>query len=130
MATIRHHIQIDRSPDEVWKVVADSSTWPTWFPGMDKVVVDDDGTGRTVTLAGFDVPEAIVTNDDALRRFQYRIRPGGLPVQHHLGTVDVLPVGDGSLVVYSTEIEPDEMGAMIDGGTKAGVEALKAHLEG
>lgn len=130
MATIRHHIQIDRSPDEVWRLIGDSTAWPTWFPGLDKMVVDDDGRGRTITLGGFDIPEEIVTNDDSLRRFQYRIREGGIPVQYHLGTIDVLPVDDRSLVVYSTEIEPDEMGAMIGDGTKAGLEALKARVEG
>lgn len=130
MATIRHHIEIDRSPEEVWNLVGDSTAWTRWFPGLEKVVVDDDGKGRTITLGGFDVPEEIVTNDDGLRRFQYRMRPGGLPVQHHLGTIDVLPVGDRSLVVYSTDIEPEEMGAMIGDGTKAGLEALKAHVEG
>jgi hypothetical protein len=130
MATIRHHIQIDRSPDEVWKAVTDSNAWPSWFPGLDAVTVEADGSGRTINLGGMDVPEDIVTNDDGLRRFQYRIRPGLLPLEYHLGTLDVLPSGEGSIVVYSTEILPDDGAALIGPATEAAVAGLKAHLEG
>ena len=130
MATIRHHAQIERSPDDVWKSVTDSAAWPSWFPGMDAAVVDDDGAGRTVTVGGMELPEDIVTNDDALRRFQYRIRPGLMPLEYHLGTLDVLPSGDGSLVVYSTEVLPDDAKAILDPAIQSGVEGLKAHLEG
>jgi len=64
-----------------------------------------------------------------LRRFQYKIT-GGLPVDHHLGTVDLLEDGPNSLVVYSTEITPDELADVVGPSIEGGVQGLKAHLEG
>jgi len=39
-----------------------------------------------------------VTNDPELRRFQYRIVGGGMPVESHIGTVDMREDGGGSIV--------------------------------
>ena len=127
MATIRAHTRINRSADEVWKVVSDAGSME-WFPGVDGSVLN--GTTRTVTFSGgINVDEAIVTSDDELRRFQYRIVGGALPVDFHLGTVDVLEDGDGSLVVYSTEIEPDGLRDIMNKSIARAVDGLKAHLE-
>ncbi len=59
------------------------------------------------------VEEDIVTCDAQMRRFQYRIVGGDLPVEQHLGTIDVIPVGDGSLVVYGTDVTPDSLADVI-----------------
>lgn len=53
-----------------------------------------------------------------------------MPVEHPLGTVDVLEDGaDGALVVYSTEITPDSLADVIGRSIDGGVQGLKAHLE-
>jgi len=36
MATIRHHAHIERSPEDVWKVVSDAGAIAIWFPGIDR----------------------------------------------------------------------------------------------
>jgi len=54
----------------------------------------------------------------------------GAPVDYHLGTVDVLEDGQNSLVVYSTEITPDELADVVGPSIEGGVQGLKAHLEG
>ncbi len=128
MATIRHHAQIDRSPDDVWRAVADAGAISTWFPLIEASRAE--GDSRFCTLqGGGKLEEQIVTSDDELRRFQYRITDGDMPVEFHLGTIDVLPNGDGSLVVYSTEVTPDEVAAQMDGALAEGLQGLKAHLE-
>ncbi len=67
--------------------------------------------------------------DNALRRFQYRIT-AGMPVEHHLGTVDVLADGEGqSLVAYSTEVTPDAIADLMGPSIEGGLQGLKAHLE-
>lgn len=129
MATIRHHAHIARSPDEVWKVVADPGGIVAWFPGIGSVRVE--GNVRRCSLGpGAELVEEVVTVDDDLRRFQYRIVGGPLQVAFHLATVDVLPDGDGSLVIYSTDVSPDEAKDLINPAIAAGVQGLKAHLEG
>jgi len=53
-----------------------------------------------------------------------------MPVEHHLGTVDVLEDGpQSSLVVYSTEITPDHLAGLVGPSVEGGVQGLKAHLE-
>lgn len=129
MATIRHHAHIDRSPDEVWKVVADAGAISGWFPGIETSSAE--GNVRRCSMGGgMELVEEVVTVDDELRRFQYRITEGPMPLEFHLGTVDVLPDGDGSLVIYSTEVQPDSAKAMVDPAIAGGVQGLKAHLEG
>jgi carbon monoxide dehydrogenase subunit G len=128
MATIRHHAHIARSPEEVWKVVADPGAIAAWFPGIGSVTVE--GNVRRCSLGPkVELLEEVVTVDDDLRRFQYRIVGGPLPVSFHLATVDVLPDGDGSLVIYSTDVTPDDAKDLIDPAIAAGVAGLKAHLE-
>lgn len=128
MASLRSTARIARPADEVWKVVSDPAGISAWFPGIESATASD-GT-RTCTLAGgMALEEDIVNVDDALRRFQYRIT-GGVPVEHHLGTLDVLDDGDGALVVYSTEVTPDSMAELMGPAVEGGVQGLKAHLEG
>ena len=128
MASLRSTARIARPADEVWKVVSDPTGISAWFPGIETATAS--GSTRTCTLAGgMALEEDIVTVDDALRRFQYRIT-AGMPVEHHLGTVDVLEDGDGSLVVYSTEVTPDSMAELMGPAVEGGVQGLKAHLEG
>lgn len=46
-------------------------------------------------------------------------------------TVDVLEDGpQSSLVVYSTEITPDDLAGLVGPSVEGGVQGLKAHLEG
>lgn len=129
MATLRSTARIARPAADVWAVVSDAGTISTWFPDIEKSSAD--ATSRSCTLAGGTVlDEDIVTNDAALRRFQYRIHPGALPVEQHLGTVDVIEVGPAdTLVVYSTEITPDSLSRVMGPSIEAGVQGLKATLE-
>lgn len=128
MATIRHHTQIGRTPDDVWQAVADAGAISTWFPLIQESRAE--GDSRFCTLqGGGKLEEQIVTSDDELRRFQYRITGGDMPVEFHLGTVDVIPNGDGSLVVYSTDVTPDEVADQMNGILAEGLQGLKAHLE-
>ncbi len=128
MASLRATARIARPADEVWKVVSDPAGISAWFPGIQHATAAD-GT-RSCTLAGgHELHEDVVNVDGDLRRFQYRIT-GGLPVDHHLGTVDVLEDGLNSLVVYSTEITPDELADVVGPSIEGGVQGLKAYLEG
>lgn len=125
MATVRQHIRIDRPADEVWRLVSDAAALATWFPGIDTVSVD--GDVRTCTMGGLVMRERIVTNDDALRRFQYRIVEG-VPVTEHLATIDVLEDGAGSIVVYGADVQPGD-GAQMSAAFGAALDGLRAALE-
>lgn len=127
MASLRREVRIARPADEVWAVIGDPATIHEWFPGMEHTTVD--GTTRVITTSsGLPMPEEIVTLDHLQRRFQYRLVAP--MVQHHLGTIDVVDLDDGtSLVVYSTDAVPDTMALVIGGSTGAALHELRRQLE-
>jgi len=81
------------------------------------------------TESGLPMPEEIVTIDPIQRRFQYRVTS---PLfTYHLGTIDVIDLGDGaSLVVYSTDADPATLALVIGGAAGNGLLELKRRLEG
>ncbi len=128
MASLRTHVRIDRPAEEVWRVVSDAASISDWFPSIERSTAAT-GTRSCSLVGGAELHEDIVNVDGALRRFQYRIT-AGVPVEHHLGTVDVLEDGDDRcLVLYSTEITPDDLADVMGPAIEAGVQGLKEHLE-
>ena len=130
MATARAHTRIAKPADAVWEPITDPDGIVSWFPGVSECT-NADGVRHVRTSTGVEVDEEIVTNDSQLRRFQYRLVPGVVPVESHLATVDVLPDGDdASIVVYSVDVTPDAMGASMQQSVAAALDGLKRHLEG
>lgn len=128
MASLRETVRINAAPDAVWGVVRQADGLADWFPGVTAVRMD--GDARTVVMdGGLELVESVVNVDDDLRRFQYRIEPGLVPVEYHLSTIDVLEDGDASLLVYSAEVQPDDLAGLIAPAIQAGAAGLKAHLE-
>ena len=126
MATLRTFARIQRSADDVWKVVGDPSRIIEWFPGLVSVAVED-GVRTLTTKSGLPIVENIVTLDHDMRRFQYSIA-GPIPVNYHLGTMDVIDDGQpGCLLMYSTEITPEPMAFVLDGVISEGIANL-AHM--
>ena len=125
--SMRHHIRIHRDADDVFARVGDAAALHTWFPGITDCSVE--GTTRVITLAsGVQMPEEILVNDRALRRFQYRI--AAPIIRHHRGTIDVLDLGDGSCVVaYATDADPRTMALTIAGASAGALEELKRQME-
>lgn len=129
MATLRSDVRIDRPVEEVWAVVSDAGRISEWFPSI--VTSSTVGNERNCELqGGAPLTEEIVTNDSSLRRFQYRITGGAVPAESHLGTIDVLPLEAGrSLVVYSTEVTPEELAVTLGPAIDDGVRGLKEYCE-
>lgn len=131
MATIRHHARIDASPDDVWAIVADAGSIADWAPGMEPGSVEWDGTTRIIDMGGLKIAEEVVTSDAEMRRFQYKITDSPMPLGYHLATVDVFEddSGDGTFLVYSCEVEPDDAKAIMDPVLGGLLDALKAKAE-
>ena len=127
MASVRKHVRIARSVDDVWDVIKDGSAIASWSPNIEASPVS--GSRRHIDyVAGFSTEEEIVTCDNALRRFQYRIIEAPVPVDY-LGTVDVIEDGEGALVIYSAEIRPDDLAEYIGETIGRGIAGLKEYLE-
>lgn len=127
MATLRREIRIHRPAADVWRLVGRPELLYLWFPGI--VASDVDGDTRIITTGtGIPIPEQIITNDALQRRFQYRITAPMFT--HHLATVDVIDVGDGTcMVVYATDAEPAVMALVIGGGSSGALDELKRQME-
>ncbi len=118
---------MDHPAAAVWDTIGDPTTIHEWFPGI--VASSVEGDVRTITLAsGVSLAEDIVTNDPILRRFQYRISGGFF--RAHLGTIDVIDLGDETcLVVYSADAEPDVMALVIGGAAGEALHVLRAQFD-
>ena len=127
MSTIRHHVRIDASADTVWALITDPVAITTWAEGLDACTFD--GTSRTITAMGAEIVEEIVTNDSDLRRFQYSITGGPMPVEYHLATIDVIEDGETSLLIYAAEIKPDSFKDFMDGLLGGLAQQLKTAAE-
>ncbi len=126
MASLRHERLIEAAPQDVWNIVRRPQSITDWFPGVASCRVD--GRRRVLTLAtGLEVPEEILSVDEGLRRFAYRIVAPAY--KFHLGTIDVLSVGAHSLCVYSTTAEPDTLALIIAGATIGALEEIKRQAE-
>jgi hypothetical protein len=125
--SVRRHVRIHRSADDVWKLVGDPARLPEWFPGIEQATVD--GDKRTiVTGAGLPMPEQIVTDDPLQRRFQYRITAPMF--REHLSTLDVLDLDDGTcVVVYAADATPATMALIIAGAAGNALEHLRDLME-
>jgi hypothetical protein len=126
--SVRRQVHVARPAAEVWAFVGDPARLAEWFPGVTSVTVEGDHR-RVTTAAGITFDEDLLTVDPLARRFQYRVT-GGL-FREHLGTLDVLDLGDGTcLLVYATDADPATLALVVGGAAGAGIERARRILEG
>lgn len=127
MATFRTHIELTTPVDEVWRLISDPGGVSSWFPLVRESVAE--GNRRHLVLQdGTRVVEDVITVDSDRRRFQYQI-VDGLPIEHHLSTVDVIETAAGSaLVVYSVELEPATLANVLGPAVEEAVQNLPTVL--
>jgi hypothetical protein len=122
MASLRYERRIAATVDAVWDLVRRPESIPNWFPGIVSCTVE--GNIRTITTAtGLQMPEEILTIDQMIRRFAYRIIA---PLyRFHLGVINVIELGPlDSLCVHSTTAEPDPLALIIAGATLGVIQQL------
>jgi carbon monoxide dehydrogenase subunit G len=108
MASGKAEISIDRSPDDVWKLLREFGGLAEWMPGVDSCSVD--GDIRTLGMMGMEVKEQLRGLDDENRTISYSLIEAPIPnLQSHLCTIAVDPEGDGSHVTWTVDVAPDEL---------------------
>jgi uncharacterized protein YndB with AHSA1/START domain len=127
VASLRHERRIAADANTVWEVVRRPESIPQWFPGIVSCTVE--GNHRVITTAtGLEIPEEILSIDDALRHFAYRITAA--PYTFHLGVIDVIEIAtNDSLCVYSTTELPDTLALLIAGGTVGALDQIQRLAE-
>jgi len=130
MAEVAGSINVEATPDAAWKLIADVGAIDTWMPMIE--TCEWDGESRTLTLAGGlgTLVEKVLSVDDDTRTLTYTITDGPFVAEKHLATWTVTPAGEGAVVTWTIEAEPQEiadlMGSTIDGT----LQAVKNTLEG
>lgn len=133
-ADFRHveTLRTTASPARVFALWSDPTTWATWDPPVERVVLDGPfriGTAGTMVMAGgFEVPFELteVTADeryvDVLRMGELEIR-----IDHHVEAVE-----GGSLITVTTEIDgpgAEGVGPMVTADAPKALAALAAQAE-
>lgn len=128
MGSVRRHIFIDCDAQKVWDFVGAPERLHEWFPIVSTRV---EGTKRWIVLdGGITFEEDIITLDQDLRRFQYKIVNNPL-ITFHIGTVDVIDdESGGCMVMYSTDMEPEVLALPIGGAAGVGLKKLKEMFDG
>jgi carbon monoxide dehydrogenase subunit G len=128
MGTATNEIDIDRSADEVWKLVRDFGGLAGWMPGIDSCRVE--GNDRILEMMGMELTETLVRCDDDTRTLAYSITKSPMPVEHHEATITVTSTGDStSHVTYGVEVRPDSMVEPVSGAYAGALRALKSRVE-
>jgi carbon monoxide dehydrogenase subunit G len=113
MASIHKDIPIDAHPDEVWAAVRDfGAVHKRLAPGF---VLDAhlEGDVRVVTFANSTVArELLVDLDEARRRLVYAVISER--VKQHSASVQVLPDGDRTRLIWIVDLLPNEIAPYIE----------------
>ncbi len=129
MADGKAEVSIDKSPDEVWKVVREFGGLETWMPGVESCVVA--GDVRTVGLMGIEIKEQLRGIDDEARSISYSVVESPMGnLESHLATITVEPEGGGSHVTWSVAVVPDDLLGLFVPVYEGSVVELKKKIEG
>jgi hypothetical protein len=124
---MRETVHIDAAPEKVWAGIREPLALLDWFDGIDSGEMV--GNARKLKMGDITVTEEIVTVDDDLRRFQYAITELPIPIEFHLATIDVLPEGDGTLLVYGVDVRPDGLKDILAPTISGAAKGIKKHYE-
>jgi len=130
----------------VWDAVKDFDGLHTWHPmfaddELKSGANDEVGAVRTLTVKdGPSFDEELLSFDPADRKFSYRVKePSPLPISDYVSTFQVVEGRRGYTTILwrssfrnntDGKMKDEEVIAFIDGAYRAGLDNLKATLEG
>ena len=119
--------------DHLWSLIGNPGDIADWHPAIASSPMADGK--RTCSLTdGGEVKEEIVTHDDSMRSYTYRITSSPLPLSDYISTISVEPLSTGRAeVTWEGQCEPEgiesaQLEAMLSGLYSAGLEALEAKI--
>lgn len=127
MATIIREFAIDRPPTEVWKELAEVGKVNRVIDSLGEVTLDGDTRTCALGDAGH-LEELIVAVDDERMRLAYAITTSPFNLTHHHASMQVLPDGAGSRVVWTTDLKPDEMAGAVSAPIDAAVASIESYF--
>ena len=128
MADGKAEISIERSPDDVWKIVREFGTLNEWMPGVETCTLD--GDVRTIGMMGIEIKEQLRSLDDDARTVSYSVVASPMDnLESHLATITVAPEGAGTHLTWAVDVTPDELLGLFLPVYEGSVVSLKKQLE-
>ena len=129
MATIRKEIHTTATPETAWSALRDVGALHTRLVTGFVTATAVEGNDRIVTFAnGMQARERIVSVDDEKQRVAYSVIGGRFT--HHNASAEVLPEKQGSCIVWTADLLPDDVAPTIEQMMDAGAAAMKRTLDG
>ena len=114
MATLRKEIPVAGGAASVWQALRDFGQVHTKVaPGFLTDLRMDNGDRIVTFFNGLVARERLVTTDDETCRLVYAVVEGR--ASHYNAAVQVFPEGDGSRIVWTIDLLPDELAPAIGG---------------
>jgi carbon monoxide dehydrogenase subunit G len=128
MATIRKEIRTRACPDAAWDAMRDIGALHERLVVGFVVDTELDGNARIVKFAnGMEAREVIVGIDEQARRLAYSVVGGSFT--HHNASAEIVADGDGSRVIWTADLLPDEIAGNIEAMMEQGAQAMKRTLD-
>ena len=128
MATLRKQIALDAGAANVWSALRDFSAVHTRVaPGFLTRLEMDNGDRIVTFFNGLVARERLVTLDDEDCRLVYTVVEGR--PSHYNAAVQVFPEGDGSRVVWTIDLLPNDLAPAIGGMMDHAAGFMKKTLE-
>lgn len=126
-------VDVGVPPDAAWELAGDPVRIAEWFTPVESVGVE--GDLRTVRMAnGAELTERLVDRDDAARTYSYVVESGIPGLTSHRATIRVEGAPGGSRVLWrqtaTSDVEGYDIEKRLSGVMRAGLEELRARLEG
>jgi hypothetical protein len=127
MATLRKEIPVANAATPVWHAIRDFGQVHTKVaPGFLTGLKMDNGDRIVTFFNGVVARERLVTADDEARRLVYAVVEGR--PSHYNASVEVLPEGDGSRIVWTIDLLPNELAPAIEGMMDQALGTMKKTL--
>ena len=127
MATLRKEIAVAGGAAAVWQALRDFGQVHTKVaPGFLTGLAMDNGDRIVTFFNGLVARERLVTLDDAACRLVYAVVDSR--ASHYNAAVQVFPEGDGSRIVWTIDLLPDELAPAIAGMMDQAAGAMKKTL--
>lgn len=110
MATVNLEAQINATPGHVYEQLKDMR-WPEALTNLITAVeVTAANTRECAIDGGGFLKETIIALDDETRRIAYTITESPFAMSHHSASLHAISDGDGTRLVWTTDVLPDEVG--------------------
>ena len=127
MATLRREISLDAPVEKVWPAIRDFDHVHTRVaPGFLTAGKMDKGDRILTFFNGMVARERLVTADDQAHRLVYAVVEG--QASHYNAAVQVFPEGDGSRVIWTIDLLPNELAPAIGGMMDEAVKVMRKTL--